>query len=701
MVNTNTPQYNTYIGARYVPVIYGEWDNSRAFEPLTIVTYQGASYTSRTYVPVGAEITNTDYWVETGNYNAQVEYYRQEVTNVQTDVDNLRPAVSSNTSAINGITGQIDTINNTVTNTQSTVNTLNQELVTLQADVNALDTKVDSVYSRPLIGGYLPVTQKFIRAATDPLYTGAYPTTTVTNQGFCKTPNGFMLAKQVSDDANHTILVEISEDGTYLRRGYFYLGHANSMQYADGYIYVTRNITGQTTKLQRVNYSTFTLDTSFGDYTWGGSVGYDPATNTLVGFIASYDYFVSLNLSTMTYKSYPNILLPELDAHQGGCYYDGYFYVLGLRQLNVVKLDISDTGITSAQYLGSNTIATESQELLYLQEPEDITVNNGTFYINSTIYDNSVNYTLSRATSTAKVNNATFIGTIDPFTANQTQTTNTLSYDSTKYVVCSSTTNHNNAVFMDGSTESPFTTMLCASMVLNGINYLDATGYTHVPQFGDVLKSYNNKIVYCKFPDEQITFNGSLVFKSITIRGERTNYIRMLKGSNPLTPPTLSVRRCQCDLGILVNGTDAASGYGTTEYPLSADGSASIWAQGAADTWENNPRVYATSTVSVGAIYCAVFGGAIGAEVLIYQGAITSDTNNPLPSFETTGNKGLVYLIDNSGNVVTGFPRSETVLACSDGTNRTMTRSSTGYSVTIENTSQFERIVVAPLGKHS
>ena len=74
-----------YIGSRYVP-LFGrrgetstEWDNSAPYEPLTVVTYQGNTYTSRQSVPAGIAITNTEYWIETGNYNAQIEQYRQEV----------------------------------------------------------------------------------------------------------------------------------------------------------------------------------------------------------------------------------------------------------------------------------------------------------------------------------------------------------------------------------------------------------------------------------------------------------------------------------------------------------------------------------------------------------------------------------------------------------------------------------------------
>lgn len=71
-----------YIGSRYVPKFADpiEWDKTRQYEPLTIVTYNGTSYTSRQFVPAGIEIANDTFWALTGNYNAQVEQYRKEVT---------------------------------------------------------------------------------------------------------------------------------------------------------------------------------------------------------------------------------------------------------------------------------------------------------------------------------------------------------------------------------------------------------------------------------------------------------------------------------------------------------------------------------------------------------------------------------------------------------------------------------------------
>lgn len=85
-----------YVGARYVPKFYefnnGVWQSNTEYEPLTIVQYNGNSYTSKKSVPanIGNPSENDEYWAATGNYNAQVEAYRQEVAEVKTSkVTNL------------------------------------------------------------------------------------------------------------------------------------------------------------------------------------------------------------------------------------------------------------------------------------------------------------------------------------------------------------------------------------------------------------------------------------------------------------------------------------------------------------------------------------------------------------------------------------------------------------------------------------
>lgn len=76
----------TYVGKRYVPKIMGEWDKSVNYEGLSIVTYEGNSYTSKQRVPVGMDILNEEYWVVTGNYNVQIEAYRTDVKNNRDEV---------------------------------------------------------------------------------------------------------------------------------------------------------------------------------------------------------------------------------------------------------------------------------------------------------------------------------------------------------------------------------------------------------------------------------------------------------------------------------------------------------------------------------------------------------------------------------------------------------------------------------------
>jgi hypothetical protein len=92
-----------YIGSRYVPIFADptEWDSTRTYEPLTIVLNEGNSYTSRQFVPVNVTLTNTDYWLETGNYNAQLEQYRR--TALQRNFETVEAMTNANYLALGNI----------------------------------------------------------------------------------------------------------------------------------------------------------------------------------------------------------------------------------------------------------------------------------------------------------------------------------------------------------------------------------------------------------------------------------------------------------------------------------------------------------------------------------------------------------------------------------------------------------------------
>ena len=98
-----------YVGARYVPVFANplEWSDTREYEPLTIVTYRGNSYTSMQYVPTSISIADTAYWALTGNYNAQVEAYRAEVRAFDDRINANTAAINANAAAIDANTAAI------------------------------------------------------------------------------------------------------------------------------------------------------------------------------------------------------------------------------------------------------------------------------------------------------------------------------------------------------------------------------------------------------------------------------------------------------------------------------------------------------------------------------------------------------------------------------------------------------------------
>ena len=112
------PLGKKYIGARYVPLFADpyQWSKESTYEPLTIVYNEGNSYTSKQYVPAGIEIDNEEYWALTGNYNAQIEQYRQEVQQISgemggitTDVDQLKTGKAPTMHASAGTTYGIGT----------------------------------------------------------------------------------------------------------------------------------------------------------------------------------------------------------------------------------------------------------------------------------------------------------------------------------------------------------------------------------------------------------------------------------------------------------------------------------------------------------------------------------------------------------------------------------------------------------------
>lgn len=123
-----TGNYNTYVGARYVPIFDGDWNINKEYEPLVIVQYQGASYTSKTYVPTGTQITNTVYWALTGNYNAQVQAYRDEVFTFNDRINANAGDISSLKTRMSTAEGNIESLQSHMGTAESNISSLQEHM---------------------------------------------------------------------------------------------------------------------------------------------------------------------------------------------------------------------------------------------------------------------------------------------------------------------------------------------------------------------------------------------------------------------------------------------------------------------------------------------------------------------------------------------------------------------------------------------
>lgn len=89
-----------YIGARYTPKFMGAWDKSSEYAALSVVYTNEQSYVSRKTVPANTEITNTEFWIKSADWNAQVTQYNQNVEQYQANVDRYNQNVETYTQAV-------------------------------------------------------------------------------------------------------------------------------------------------------------------------------------------------------------------------------------------------------------------------------------------------------------------------------------------------------------------------------------------------------------------------------------------------------------------------------------------------------------------------------------------------------------------------------------------------------------------------
>ena len=129
-----------YIGSRYVPIFADpiEWDINRAYESLTIATYNGESYTSKCNVGPGIDITNTRYWAKTGAYNAQLEQCKESVKDLSSQVTGFAADNTEFREKITQFEKDNAEMKNTVAEDKARVDALAERVATAETEIDGL-----------------------------------------------------------------------------------------------------------------------------------------------------------------------------------------------------------------------------------------------------------------------------------------------------------------------------------------------------------------------------------------------------------------------------------------------------------------------------------------------------------------------------------------------------------------------------------
>lgn len=91
-----------FIGARYAPEFAGAWSNTKQYAALNVVYTGNRSYVSRKTVPAGTAITNTEFWIQSSDWNAQVAEYNLKVEGYNANVEQYNRNVQDYSAAVSG-----------------------------------------------------------------------------------------------------------------------------------------------------------------------------------------------------------------------------------------------------------------------------------------------------------------------------------------------------------------------------------------------------------------------------------------------------------------------------------------------------------------------------------------------------------------------------------------------------------------------
>ena len=417
-----------YIGARYVPIFgrKGEdsilWDNTKPYEPLTIVLYQGNSYTSRQYVPTGVAISNEEFWALTGNYNAQIEQYRTEVEGFADDIANatqiandaladttllkaiipsteftaqstIKDALDNLDSAVDAISSSLPESSFDATNTvASAIDAINDALPIGSFDsTNTVDSAIDSLTSAidslnaetAALANDSIMNAKYIGRNATPIVDGTwysyYDDEYFYPSGLCAVNGNVYIGAHNEGDARSIVTLANKSANNFAWTREFSnanLGHINSMAWDSlrNRFMLSAN-TGYGIRVADSAFGNVTIDNQLWPFTtWAGRIAFDRVTNwgyviddgNMEGVTTRHLY--CLKPDANAFELMCDIDMPTYDLQDICAYNDTLFIATTTNSWSIYAIDRDAESCTLIESGTFNSV--DANELYYLGEFE-------------------------------------------------------------------------------------------------------------------------------------------------------------------------------------------------------------------------------------------------------------------------------------------------------------------------------------------
>lgn len=137
-----------YIGARYVPLLTGDWNPNQVYEPLSVVAYLRSTYTSKTTVPAGTLPTNTDYWMLSGNYAGDFADLQEQITENANAINSLEDKaeiftaqIATNSQDIGNLKDTVAEHTGSIQKNSSDISVINSDISVIKSDINDIEDK--------------------------------------------------------------------------------------------------------------------------------------------------------------------------------------------------------------------------------------------------------------------------------------------------------------------------------------------------------------------------------------------------------------------------------------------------------------------------------------------------------------------------------------------------------------------------------